>query len=88
MADAAINFRFQAKNVFLVLGAEDGPKPVEVLLDGELVSDEDAGADVKDGVAQIFAERLYRLVELDEAGEHTLTLRFAPGISGYAFTFG
>jgi thiol-disulfide isomerase/thioredoxin len=86
--DAAISFRFQAKNVFLVLGAEDGPQPVEVLLDGEPVSDADAGSDVKNGVAQISAERLYRLVELDDAGEHTLTLRFAPGITGYAFTFG
>ena len=86
--DAAISFRFQAKNVFLVLGAEDGPKPVKVLLDGEPVSNADAGEDVSDGVAQISAERLYRLVELDEAGEHTLTLRFEPGISGYAFTFG
>jgi cytochrome c biogenesis protein CcdA/thiol-disulfide isomerase/thioredoxin len=86
--DAEISFRFQAKNVFLVLGAEDGPQPVEVLLDGEPVSDADAGSDVKDGVAQISGERLYRLVELDRAGQHTLTLRFAPGISGYAFTFG
>ena len=86
--DAAISFRFQAKNVFLVLGSEDGPAPVEVLLDGKPVSDSDAGSDVTDGVAEISKERLYRLVELDEGGEHTLTLRFAPGISGYAFTFG
>ena len=86
--DAAISFRFQAKNVFLVLGSEDGPAPVEVLLDGKPVSDRAAGADVSGGVAQISKERLYRLVELDEGGEHTLTLRFAPGISGYAFTFG
>ena len=59
-----------------------------MLLDGEPVSDADAGEDVKGGVAEISAQRLYRLVELNEAGEHTLTLRFAPGISGYAFTFG
>ena len=85
---AEISFRFQAKNVFLVLGAEDGPSPVEVLLDGEPVSDANAGSDVDDGVAEISSERLYRLVELDKAGQHTLTLRFAPGITGYAFTFG
>jgi len=85
---AEISFRFQAKNVFLVLGAEEGPAPVEVLLDGEPVSDADAGSDVKDGVAEISSERLYRLVELDKAAQHTLTLRFAPGITGYAFTFG
>jgi hypothetical protein len=74
--------------VFLVLGAEDGLAPVEVLLDGKAVSDADAGSDVKDGVAEISSERLYRLIELEEAGQHTLTLRFAPGITGYAFTFG
>ncbi len=85
---AEISFRFQAKNVFLVLGAEGGPAPLEVLLDGEPVSDSNAGSDVKNGVAEISSERLYRLVELDDAGQHTLTLRFAPGITGYAFTFG
>ncbi len=88
LAGSEISFRFQAKNVFLVLGAEGGPKPVEVLLDGKPVSRSDAGSDVSGGVAEISKERLYRLVELDKAGEHTLTLRFAPGISGYAFTFG
>jgi cytochrome c biogenesis protein CcdA/thiol-disulfide isomerase/thioredoxin len=86
--NAGISFRFQAKSVFLVLGAKDGPTPVEVLLDGKAVSDADAGSDVSNGVAQISNERLYRLVELDKGGEHTLTLRFKPGISGYAFTFG
>lgn len=31
---------------------------------------------------------VYRLVDLPNAGRHTLELRFDPGISGYAFTFG
>ena len=33
-------------------------------------------------------QRLYTLVSLPQTEEHTLTLRFAPGVSGYAFTFG
>jgi cytochrome c biogenesis protein CcdA/thiol-disulfide isomerase/thioredoxin len=33
-------------------------------------------------------QRLYRLVSLPRRGEHILTLRFQPGISAYAFTFG
>ncbi|MDQ3758973.1 MAG: cytochrome c biogenesis protein DipZ [Actinomycetota bacterium] len=86
--DAAINFRFQAKNVFLVLGANDGPRSVEVLLDGKPVSAREAGEDVKGSVARISEQRLYRLVELEKAGQHTLSLRFERGISGYAFTFG
>ena len=44
--------------------------------------------DVRDARATIGAQRLYRLVELPEAGRHTLELRFQPGIEGYAFTFG
>jgi hypothetical protein len=32
-------------------------------------------------------QRLYTLVSLPKTEEHHLTLRFAPGISGYAFTF-
>ena len=33
-------------------------------------------------------QRLYGLVRLDTLGEHVLTLRLDPGVSGYAFTFG
>ena len=47
-----------------------------------------AGADVSGGVVRVTGQRLYRLVDLPKAGRHTLTLRFDPGVSGYAFTFG
>ena len=86
--DSSIGLSFQARRVFLVLGAEDGPASLEVELDGEPIPDALAGDDVSGGVATVDEQRLYRLVDLPEAGEHTLTLRFAPGISGYAFTFG
>ena len=33
-------------------------------------------------------QRLYTLVSLPQTEEHQLQLRFPPGISGYAFTFG
>ena len=33
-------------------------------------------------------QRLYTLLKLPRTEEHTLTLRFEPGVSGYAFTFG
>jgi cytochrome c biogenesis protein CcdA/thiol-disulfide isomerase/thioredoxin len=87
--DGAINLRFKAKNVFLVLGAKGGgPAEVEVLLDGKPIPAKDAGEDVENGVAEITKERLYRLAQLPEAGEHTLSLRFEDGVSGFAFTFG
>jgi cytochrome c biogenesis protein CcdA/thiol-disulfide isomerase/thioredoxin len=86
--DATIALSFQARRVFLVLGSPGGPRALEVLLDGEPIADADAGEDVSDSRATVSAQRLYRLVDLPEAGEHTLELRFEPGIEGYAFTFG
>ena len=86
--EATIDVRFKASKVFLVLGAEKGPAAVTVELDGEPIAAADAGDDVTGTTATIDEQRLYRLVDLPEAGDHTLTLRFEPGISGYAFTFG
>ena len=74
--------------MFLVLGSPDGPRQVGVLLDGKPISDANAGDDVTDATATIAEQRLYRLVDLPQAGEHTLELRFDDGIEGYAFTFG
>jgi hypothetical protein len=64
--------------VYLVLSsAGNRPRPVRVLLDGRSV-----------GTVTVRGQRLYELVSLPEAQQHRLTLRFAPGLSGYAFTFG
>jgi Thioredoxin like C-terminal domain len=59
-----------------------------VLLDGKPITASEAGTDVRHGTVTITNERLYRLVSLPGARERTLTLRFDPGITGYAFTFG
>ncbi|HEX6116709.1 MAG TPA: cytochrome c biogenesis protein DipZ [Solirubrobacterales bacterium] len=87
-ARAAIDLRFEARRVFLVLGAERDPGDVRVLLDGKPLPDSAAGEDVSGATARIDEQRLYRLVDLPKAGDHTLTLEFDPGVSGYAFTFG
>ncbi len=86
--DAGIDVEFSAKRVFLVLGSPDQERDVEVLLDGKPISAGDAGPDVEDGVVTVGPQDLYSLVDLPKAGEHRLSLRFAPGVSGYAFTFG
>ncbi|CAN5407114.1 cytochrome c biogenesis protein DipZ [soil metagenome] len=86
--DSTVSVPFKAKRVFLVIGAKGAPKLLQVELDGKPIPANLAGEDVKNSTAKISAQRLYRLVELPEAGEHTLSLKFAPGISGYAFTFG
>jgi cytochrome c biogenesis protein CcdA/thiol-disulfide isomerase/thioredoxin len=80
---------FGARRVFLVLGSRGGtPRSVRVMLDGKPIAAKLAGRDVRDGRATVRRQRLYRLVELPRAGRHLLTLDFAPGVSGYAFTFG
>jgi cytochrome c biogenesis protein CcdA/thiol-disulfide isomerase/thioredoxin len=86
---ATLDLGFAAERVFLVLGSRgDRPRTVRVRLDGRPLPDALAGSDVRGGRATIREQRLYRLVELDRLGEHRLTLELAPGVSGYAFTFG
>jgi cytochrome c biogenesis protein CcdA/thiol-disulfide isomerase/thioredoxin len=89
MSGAGIDVEFQAKNVYLVLSsAGNSPRSVQVLLDGRPVSAANAAADVHNGVVTVKGQRLYTLVSLPHAERHRLTLRFAPGVTGYAFTFG
>jgi cytochrome c biogenesis protein CcdA/thiol-disulfide isomerase/thioredoxin len=88
--DAEIAARVVGRNVYLVLSpAPHGrPSTVDVLLDGRPIPRAAAGADVHGGRVTVRRQRLYRLVALPRAEEHTLTLRFSPGVTGFAFTFG
>ncbi|MGA2320646.1 MAG: redoxin domain-containing protein [Solirubrobacteraceae bacterium] len=89
VSGAGIDVEFEAKNVYLVLSSPgERPLPVSVLLDGRPISAADAGADVHDGVLTVRRQRLYSLVSLAGDQQHRLSLRFAPGVTGYAFTFG
>jgi cytochrome c biogenesis protein CcdA/thiol-disulfide isomerase/thioredoxin len=89
VANAGIDVAFQAKNVYLVLSsAGASPRPVQVLLDGRPISAADAGDDVHGGVVTVRGQRLYTLVSLRHDERHRLSLRFASGVTGYAFTFG
>ena len=76
--DARLDARFVASKVFLVLGSREGrPRKLRVELDGRPYRE-----------VTVREQRLYTLVSLPAAEDRTLTLRFAPGLSGYAFTFG
>jgi thiol-disulfide isomerase/thioredoxin len=89
VASAAIDVEFQAKNVYLVLSSPgERPLPVQVLLDGRSIPAADAGTDVHSGVVMVTRQRLYTLASLARTERHHLSLRFAPGVAGYAFTFG
>jgi thiol-disulfide isomerase/thioredoxin len=74
---ARLYLRFSAKRVFLVLGAHDGPRRVEVSLDGR----------PRRGLS-VNGNRLYEVVSLARPGEHLLALTLEPGTEAYAFTFG
>ena len=86
--DSRIDVKFRARRVYLVLGSTDRNRALGVELDGKPISAADAGSDVKGGSVTVGAQRLYNLVNLPGVQDHTLTLRFAPGITGFAFTFG
>jgi cytochrome c biogenesis protein CcdA/thiol-disulfide isomerase/thioredoxin len=89
IANAGVDVEFEAKNVYLVLSSAGGtPRPVQVLLDGKPISARAAGTDVHGSVVTVRGQRLYTLVSLPRDERHRLSLRFAPGVSGYAFTFG
>ena len=64
------------------------PLPVQVQLGGHPIPSALAGADVHGGVVTVRRQRLYTLVSLPRSEQHRLTLQFAPGVTGYAFTFG
>jgi thiol-disulfide isomerase/thioredoxin len=86
---AGIDMEFEAKDVYLVLSSSgERPLPVQVLLDGRPIPAADEGADVHGGVVTVRRQRLYSLVSLPGDQQHRLSLRFAPGVTGYAFTFG
>lgn len=76
--DATLETRFQAQKVYLVLRSKaERPRTVGVDVDGKPSKS-----------VTVTGDKLYTLVDLPRAGEHTLRLRFAAGVSGYAFTFG
>ncbi|MGA7705199.1 MAG: cytochrome c biogenesis protein DipZ [Solirubrobacteraceae bacterium] len=89
VSNAGVDLQFEAKNVYLVLSsAGEAPRRVQVLLDGKPISAKDAGADVHQSTVTVTGQHLYSLVSLRTDQEHRLSLRFAPGVTGYAFTFG
>jgi cytochrome c biogenesis protein CcdA/thiol-disulfide isomerase/thioredoxin len=72
--DARLELRYYARKVFLVLG---GKGTVQVIVDGR-----------PHGVVHVNSDRLYTLVDRDSIDDAVLELRFSPGVSAYAFTFG
>ncbi len=78
-SDAALEFKFHADRVFLVVGPAHAGDKIKVLLDGKLMGD-----------IILDNQRLYDVIDLKGAVEtHILRLVFPnEGTSVYAFTFG
>jgi len=88
--DAILELSFEAKEVFLVMKPKNIAKPgtATILLDGKPLPKELSGVDVKNGVAVIDKDRLYRLVRFDEktSGRVTIIFNDEP-VYVFAFTF-
>ncbi len=86
---ATLTFRFNAKDVFLVMRPKSEiAGKIRVSLDGNIVTDA-AGDDVKNSIITIDTDRLYKLIKLQTSGEHLLKLEFLDNtLELYAFTFG
>ncbi|HEY7692759.1 MAG TPA: redoxin domain-containing protein [Gaiellaceae bacterium] len=72
--DARLELHYNARKVYLVLG---GHGTVRVLVDGK-----------PRGAVKVTSDRLYTLVDGRSVDDAVLELRFSPGVSAYAFTFG
>ncbi len=92
VAPGSIAFRFQARDLHLVLGPGADGRPVRfrVRIDGaEPGADHGVDTDAHgDGVVR--EQRLYQLIRQSGAvGEHTFSIEFLdPGVQAYSFTFG
>jgi thioredoxin family protein len=88
----SIQHRFHARDVNLVMGAQDGPASVrfDVRVDGEAPGDAH-GLDVDaEGNGTVAEERLYQLIRQDGAiADGTFEITFLDaGVQAYVFTFG
>lgn len=86
-----ISFRFHGRDLHLVLGPGSDGKPVrfKVTLDGQPPGDGHGVDTAADGSGAVQDQRLYQLIRLKSAGEHSFTIEFAdPGVQAFAFTFG
>lgn len=89
-----IEYRYQAKNVYLVAGSGSGKDiSVEVLRDGKALDSSYAGKDIifKDGKSyvKINQNRLYHIIGDTSYGEHLIEFIISqPSLQVYTFTFG
>lgn len=91
-APGAIEFRFHARDLHLVLGPGKEGKPIRfrVLLDGAPPGDNHGADTDSGGVGTVKDQRLYQLIrQTGRVGEHVFSIDFLDGdVQAYSFTFG
>jgi len=80
-----LNFRFNAKDVFLVVEPQAPGGSISVTVDSRPPSDT---PDLSGGIVKAAESRLYHLVKLESGGEHLLKLAVKGKLRLFAFTFG
>ncbi len=87
-AGAIILYRYSAKNLYLVASADKKVR-IKIYRDGKPLGAE-AGFDVgADSSVFIKDARLYKLIEDDKYGDHTIEIIIEdPGLKAFTFTFG
>lgn len=87
---AALELRFFADKVFIVITPKTKPGTFQVFLDGKIISKDSWGKDAIGGRVTLDVPRLYNLIDLHgKNGDHILRLQFeTDGTRLYAFTFG
>lgn len=88
-----ILFHYGATDVYMVGSADPsagGPVRLRITRDGGTSLGDERGADVSaEGIVTVQEDRLYKLIEGDAYGEHTLEIEvLTPGLKAYTFTFG
>jgi hypothetical protein len=84
---AKLALPFDARDVFMVAAAQAESR-VSLLLDGNPVPATTLGADAPGGVVRVSRSDLYRLLHLNAADAHVMTLVAGKGFRLYTFTFG
>jgi len=89
---AKIIFRYNAKNVYFVASADEAVS-ITIMKDGVPLTASEQGEDVSSvggaSTATVKEERLYKLINGSDYGEHTIEIfTDKPGLKAFTFTFG
>jgi cytochrome c biogenesis protein CcdA/peroxiredoxin len=83
-----LRIKYSAKDVYLVMGAQ-AESSVEVTLNDQPVTSQDAGADLTQGVVKVKEYKLYKIIGSEIfKSDQLLELKFPKGMEVNVFTFG